>query len=54
MKETKAFKDMLTSVICNTDLQNNNFMIMTFASTVDFLLSKANLTEAVYLPDLFP
>lgn len=29
-------------------------MIMTFASIIDFLVSKANLTEAIYFLDLFP
>ena len=29
-------------------------MIMTFASIIDFLVFKANLTEAIYFLDLFP
>lgn len=54
MDKTKAFKDILTSVMCNIHLQKNNFKIMMFASTIDFLVSKANLTEAIYFFDLFP
>lgn len=54
MGETKAFKDTVTSVMCNIDLQKNNFMIMTFTSARDFLVSQANLTETVYFLGLFP
>lgn len=55
MDKTKALKDMLTSVMYNRIYRkNNNFVILTFASTIDFLFSKAHLTEAIYFLDLFP